>query len=99
MIAGMVIGLRSGQVIGGPGLAEAVPAADDPRCGGRLVLPVAGDQQPGGDVDGHADAGEQGQRAMTTRRLRWLRSWFKAAARQWPPSIGISPGSHPGVHP
>ena len=44
----------------GRGLAGAVLAAGDPGCGDRLVVAVLGDQQPGGDVEGHADTGEQG---------------------------------------
>ena len=68
MTAGMVIGLRPGQAASGSGcvrfrcLAGTVLAAGDPRRGDRLVVAVGGDEQPGGDVQGRAGAGEQGQR-------------------------------------
>ena len=62
MIPGMVIGLRSGKAVCRSGLAEAVPTAGDPGGGDRLVFAVPGDQQPGGDVESQADAGEQSQR-------------------------------------
>ena|SRR5271166_3417588 len=45
----------------GQGLASEVPAAGEPRRRDRLVLAVGGDQQPGGEVEGRADAGAQGE--------------------------------------
>jgi len=57
-----MIGFRSGRAVAVAGLAVAVPAAGDPRRGDRLVFAISGDQQPGGDVEGRAGAGEQDQR-------------------------------------
>ena len=61
-IAGRVISLRSGSGwLAVRDSAGAVLVAGDPGHGDRLVFPVLGDQQPGGEVEGgHAGPAEQG---------------------------------------
>ena len=69
--------------------AVAVPAAGEPAAA-RLILAVGGDQQPGRDVKGHADAGEQGQRGDDDADQRDVRAQAPGDARATPPSIRSS---------
>jgi hypothetical protein len=69
------------------GLADAVPAADDPRPGDRLILAVLGDEQPGGDVEGNADTGEQDQRRDDDANERDVRVQVAAMPPATPASI------------
>src|SRR5260370_23190694 len=101
---------------------------------------VLGDEQPGGDVEGHAGTGEQDQRRDDDPNERDVRvqvayhtpghagqhlvvagpaqlaglGWsvtgadlasavvvfmLQGCCRRWPPTVGISPASPPGVRP